>query len=124
MGKIAIAYDGGNVNQHFGHTKQFKIYQVEGNLIKSSEIISVEGTRHGDCVGTLLDNDVDTVICDMIGSGVRNILWDNGIDTYADVRGNADECMLQFLKGELLYIRGFNYPYEGKDGKCGIPDKV
>ncbi|MFR9047123.1 MAG: NifB/NifX family molybdenum-iron cluster-binding protein [[Clostridium] leptum] len=35
--KIAVTYDNGTVYQHFGHTKQFKIYTVEDNKVVSSE---------------------------------------------------------------------------------------
>ena len=29
MMKIAVTYENGNVYQHFGHTRQFCLYQVE-----------------------------------------------------------------------------------------------
>ena len=28
--KIAVAYENGNVFDHFGRTQQFKVYEVEG----------------------------------------------------------------------------------------------
>ena len=32
--KIAVTYENGQVFQHFGHTEQFKVYEVEdGNLV-------------------------------------------------------------------------------------------
>ena len=29
--KIAVTYAGGEIFQHFGHTEQFKIYEIEEN---------------------------------------------------------------------------------------------
>ena len=31
--KIAVTYDNGEVFQHFGHTEQFKIYEIENDKI-------------------------------------------------------------------------------------------
>ena len=33
--KIAVTYENGNVFQHFGHTRQFKLYEVENGAIQS-----------------------------------------------------------------------------------------
>ena len=33
--KIAVTYENGNVFQHFGHTRQFKLYEVENGAIRS-----------------------------------------------------------------------------------------
>lgn len=37
--RIAVAYDNGNVFQHFGRTEFFKVYEVEDNKVISSEVI-------------------------------------------------------------------------------------
>ena len=36
--KIAVTYENGQIFQHFGHTKQFKVYEVEDGKIVKSEI--------------------------------------------------------------------------------------
>ena len=36
--KIAVTYENGMVFQHFGHSEQFKIYEVEDGKIIASEI--------------------------------------------------------------------------------------
>ena len=46
--KIAVTYDNGEVFQHFGKTENFKVYEVEDNKIISSEVISSNGSGHGD----------------------------------------------------------------------------
>ena len=37
--KIAVTYEGGLIFQHFGHTSQFKIYEIESDVVKSSQVI-------------------------------------------------------------------------------------
>ena len=42
--KIAVTYENGQVFQHFGHCERFKIYEIEGETVKSAEVVSaVEG---------------------------------------------------------------------------------
>lgn len=36
--KIAVTYENGEVFQHFGHTEEFKLYEVEDGKVISSEI--------------------------------------------------------------------------------------
>lgn len=49
--KIAVTYDNGTVYQHFGHTKQFKIYTVEDNKVVSSETVDTGDSGHGTLAG-------------------------------------------------------------------------
>ena len=44
--KVAVTYDNGNVFQHFGHSEQFKIYDVVDEVIEDSEVIDTNGTGH------------------------------------------------------------------------------
>ena len=45
--KIAVTYDENQeVFQHFGHTEQFKVYEVENNEIVSSRILTSDGQGH------------------------------------------------------------------------------
>ncbi|MBO5318058.1 MAG: DNA-binding protein, partial [Oscillospiraceae bacterium] len=37
--KIAVTYTDGLIFQHFGHTQQFKIYEVENGSIIASEVV-------------------------------------------------------------------------------------
>ena len=73
--RIAVTYENGNIFQHFGHTEQFKIYDIENNAVVKSEVKNTMGAGHGALAGFLKDNDVDVLIrlfpCKQI---VRNIL--------------------------------------------------
>ena len=43
MKRLAVTYENGEVFQHFGHTEQFKVYEVEDGKITRSEIIGSNG---------------------------------------------------------------------------------
>ena len=45
--RIAVTYADGMIFQHFGHTQQFKVYEVENGAIVSSEVVDTNGSGHG-----------------------------------------------------------------------------
>lgn len=36
--KIAVTYEDGMVFQHFGHTQQFKLYEVENGAVQNEQV--------------------------------------------------------------------------------------
>lgn len=49
--KIAVTYENGEVFGHFGHTEQFKFYDVEDGKIVKKEIVPTNGSGHGALAG-------------------------------------------------------------------------
>lgn len=101
--KIAVTYENGEVFQHFGHTEQFKVYEVEDGKIVSSEIVDTNGQGHGALAGFLFNSDISVLICGGIGGGARNALAEAGIELYPGASGNADAQVESFLQGNLQY---------------------
>lgn len=101
--KIAVTYENGNVFQHFGHSKQFKIYSVENNTVTNAEVVDTLGSGHGALAGFLVSHNVDTLICGGIGGGAQNALAEAGIRLFGGVSGNADEAVKALLEGNLGY---------------------
>lgn len=44
--KIAVTYEDGMVFPHFGHTEQFKVYEIEDGKIAEKQIVSTEESGH------------------------------------------------------------------------------
>ena len=85
--KIAVTYENGQVFQHFGHTEQFKVYEVENGKIVKSEIVDTNGRGHGALAEFLLNGGVEVLICGGIGGGARNALTEAGIELYPGSEG-------------------------------------
>ncbi|WP_138264093.1 NifB/NifX family molybdenum-iron cluster-binding protein [[Clostridium] hylemonae] len=119
--KIAVTYEDGQIFQHFGHTKQFKIYEAEDGRIVSSEVKSTDGQGHGALATLLSDLGVDVLICGGIGGGARNALSEAGIDLYPGAVGEADAQAASFLAGTLSYDPDTMCSHHhGEEGhKCG-----
>ena len=101
--RIAVTYENGNIFQHFGHTEQFKIYDIENNAVAKSEVKNTMGAGHGALAGFLKDNDVDVLICGGIGGGAKQALSEAGIKLYGGVSGSADTAVDSLLNNSLSF---------------------
>ena len=124
--KIAVTYENGQVFQHFGHTEQFKIYNVADGKILSSQVVDTNGSGHGALGGFLADMGVDTLICGGIGVGAQNALTEAGIRFYGGASGDADKAVEALLAGTLAFdpnVHCDHHDHEGHehggDHHCG-----
>ncbi len=101
--RIAVTYENGSIFQHFGHTEQFKLYDIQETQIVKEQIIDASGSGHGALAGFLTENGVDTLICGGIGGGAQMALSEAGIQLYGGVSGSADEAVKALLDGSLAY---------------------
>ena len=119
--KIAVTYENGMVFGHFGHTAEFKIYDVVDGKVVSSEVVDTNGSGHGALAGFLMQRGVDTLICGGIGGGAINALSNAGIKVYGGVSGDADTALNEFIMGKLEYNPDVHcdHHHEGEEHKCG-----
>lgn len=121
--RIAVTYENGEIFQHFGHTENFKIYDVEDGKIVSSQVVSTNGSGHGALAEVLHTLNADVLICGGIGGGAQMALAEIGVKLYGGVSGNADEAVEAFLAGALAYnpnVRCNHHDHEHGEGHtCG-----
>lgn len=120
--KVAVTYEQGSVFQHFGHTEQFKIYNIESGAIVSAEVVDTLGSGHGALAGLLKRLGVDTLICGGIGGGAQAALAEAGIRLYGGVSGSADEAVKALIGGNLAFnpdVRCSHHEHHGDAHKCG-----
>ena len=101
--KIAIPYESGMVFQHFGHTAEFKFYEVENGQVTASEVVSTNGQGHGALVGFLAQHNANVVFCGGIGPGAQNALAQAGIQLFGGLSGAADAAVADYLAGKLVF---------------------
>lgn len=116
--RIAVTYENGKVFGHFGHTEEFKVYEVEDGQVKSSEVIGSEGQGHGALAELLDDKNIDVLICGGIGGGAFDALSERGIEVVAGTEGDVDAAVEAYLKGELTST-GVNCDHHGEGHTCG-----
>ncbi len=101
--KLAVTYENGQIFQHFGHTEQFKVYDIEDNTVLSTAILTTNGSGHGALAGFLVAHDVKVLICGGIGGGAQRALAEVGIQLFGGVTGGADEAVNALLGGKLRW---------------------
>ena len=101
--RIAVTYEDGQVFQHFGHTEQFKIYDVEDSKVVNAVVVPTNGSGHGALAGFLSQMKVNALICGGIGGGARAALDEAGILLYPGVMGQADAAAAALAAGNLQY---------------------
>ena len=119
---IAIPYQNGQIFQHFGHTEQFKLYQVEDGQITNKMLIPTNGSGHGALAGLLSRLKVEVLICGGIGGGAQMALAQAGIVVFGGVMGEADDAVNAFLAGDLRYdpnVRCSHHDHHGEGHSCG-----
>lgn len=120
--RIAVTYENGEIFQHFGHTEQFKVYDVESGKIVSSEVVDTNGNGHGALAGVLSALHVDALICGGIGGGAQMALTAAGIQLYGGVSGSADAAAEALAAANLTFdlnVHCDHHDYHGEDHACG-----
>ena len=122
--KIAVTYEHGQIFQHFGHTEQFKVYEVEEGKIVSSQVVDTNGNGHGALAGFLQQYGIEVLICGGIGMGAQMALAQAGIRLYGGVSGDADVAVEALLKEALVYNPNVTCNHHGEghhhhEGGCG-----
>lgn len=119
--KIAVTYENGLIFQHFGHTQQMKIYDVDNGQITAEQVVDTAGSGHGALAGFLAGRNVDTLICGGIGGGAQEALAQAGIKLYGGVTGEADAAVNALLAGTLQYNADVHCDHHdhAHHGHCG-----
>ena len=121
--RIAVTYENGQIFQHFGHTEQFKLYDVTDGKVTATQVVDTNGSGHGALAGVLSALQADTLICGGIGGGARMALDAAGIRLYGGVSGDADRAVEDLLAGKLAYNPDVMCDHHGEghhdDHACG-----
>ena len=117
--RVAVTYENGEVFQHFGHTEQFKIYEIENGQVSRTTIIASGAYGHESLAELLFNGKIDVLICGGIGAGAQVALARTGIMVAAGVHGSADEAVQLLIDGKLSFSYQANCDHHHEDGECG-----
>ena len=120
--RIAVTYENGRIFQHFGHTEQFKVYDVEDGKIVASAVVDTMGSGHGALAGVLTALNADILICGGIGGGAQMALAAAGIRLFGGVSGDADAAVEALIAGNLAFnpnVKCNHHDHHHHEGSCG-----
>jgi len=99
--RIAISTDGEQVSAHFGRCPSFTIVEIEGNEIKSKEVVNNPGHHPGFIPEFLHKKGVDCIIAGGMGRKASGFFNEYGIKTIAGITGTIDETLEKLKNGTL-----------------------
>ncbi len=91
--RIAIPLSGGKLSQHFGHSEQFGIFEVnkETNAIAHSEVLTPPPHKPGAIPRWLKEQNAGVVICGGIGEKAQMIFKKSNIELVMCSSNDAPE---------------------------------
>lgn len=116
--KIAIASDGKNVTEHFGHCESFIIFESENDKILGSEIVANPGHKPGFLPNYLNDLGVNVIISGGMGGGAIEIFNEKNIEVIVGASGTAQDAAQEYLKGNLKSTGSVCHEHQHSD-ECG-----
>jgi predicted Fe-Mo cluster-binding NifX family protein len=102
--KIAVPSRGGRVDDHFGHCKEFLVFEFdEGkSIVGQSVIASPEGCGcKSDIASTLARAGVRQIVAGNMGEGAVRVLGAQGIAVLRGASGDAREAAIAFAEDRL-----------------------
>ena len=106
--KIAITCNNNEVFQHFGHTPEFAIFEIEENKVISKTILDCGTSGHGALATLLSDEKIELLICGNIGPGAINALKNANIKVIGGANGNVEEVATAFANNNLKVRENFH----------------
>ena len=99
--KIAVTCENDQVFQHFGHTPEFAIFEVEEKAIVGEKRLPSGTSGHGALAGLLAGENVTVLICGGIGNGAINALQNAGIKVVGGADGAVRSVAEAYVNGKL-----------------------
>lgn len=116
--KIAVASNGEQVTEHFGHCELFHIFHTENEAIIKTERVANPGHKPGFLPNFLHDLGAMVIISGGMGGGAIDIFNERGIKVIIGARGDAEEAAKSYLAGNLKSTGSVCHEHQHHD-TCG-----
>ena len=99
--RIAVACNGDEVADHFGHCENFLLADLEKGSIAEKKYSSNPGHLPGFLSNYLKDHQVNLIITGGIGVKAVKMFEKNGIKVIMGIEGKAEDAICDYLSGKL-----------------------
>ncbi|MDF9409813.1 MAG: Dinitrogenase iron-molybdenum cofactor [Pelotomaculum sp. PtaB.Bin013] len=102
--KIAMPYNRGRINEHFGISQEFVIFNVEEGKIGEKKIISSSDLQHnhGGLANLFIREGVGVIIAGGMGPPMADALRSVGLEVITGASGDAEKVTSDYLSGQLV----------------------
>ena len=103
--RLAIAYENGEVFQHFGETPSYLIVEIENGKVISKNVHDNGEASRIALIDVLVSLGANAVVVGGLGGGAFVRLEAAGIKVYAPYVGSAEQAIQDYLEGKLIEAR-------------------
>lgn len=89
------------VESHFGHCKEFALYDIENGKVINTSYITPPAHSPGVIPKFLAENKANVIICGGMGQMAIDLFKQNNIDVVLGASGSVNDNLQEFIKGEL-----------------------
>ena len=114
--KVAIAKEGNDVSEHFGHCSEYAVFTIENGKVSSSSILPSPGHEPGKLPVFLAEHKITHVLAGGMGPRAVELFCANNIEVFLGISGNIDTVIHDFLAGKI--IPGQSSCTHGPDHEC------
>lgn len=102
--RIAFPNENGQINQHFGRSREFAVLEVENRRIVSEKVVSAETFRHDHqgLADLLAGEKAEVVVVGGIGPYALEALEQKGLKVIAGISGDIRAAAEKCARGELV----------------------
>lgn len=100
--KVAIANDGGQVSQHFGHCAEYTFFEVEDGKVISQTSVPTPPHEPGILPPFLAKHGANCVVAGGMGSRAQELFAAHGIQVIMGVSGPVEDVLRAYLDGTLV----------------------
>ena len=99
--RIAVAADQEMINPSFGETRNFRLYEAEGDRVTRELSVPALGEGPEELTRALSDYRVNVLICGALSGSARVALGKAGILVFGGIIGRAGNAVEALLRGTL-----------------------
>jgi predicted Fe-Mo cluster-binding NifX family protein len=116
--KVAIAKEGDEVSEHFGHCTEYAVFDVADSKITAKTILQSPGHEPGKLPPFLAGHNVTHVIAGGMGPRAVDLFCANNIEVILGIGGPIDAVIEAFVDGRITPGQSRCTHGEGHEG-CG-----
>ncbi len=116
--KIAVAAEGTQVTEHFGHCPSFLIFDTADGQITGVENVPNPGHKPGFLPNFLADRGVKVIISGGMGGGAIDIFNQRDVEVIVGASGDGRQAVESYLRGELKSTGSVCHEHAHHD-ECG-----
>lgn len=113
--KIAVASEGRNVSEHFGHCEGFELFTVENGKVAGRQYYQNPGHKPGFLPNFLHNLGANTIITGGIGGGAIDIFNEKNIEVISGASGSSEKAVDLYLEGKLKSSGSVCHNHEFED---------